>query len=224
MRNTLLPTVGAVALALSLAPSAHAGPTLDADLDLGTSVERQLLGGTARKPLVSPLFPQSPLYVVGFRVRAGWRFHLGTAFLAPEIGGGYDTESPVTVCEVDPAAPQVGFCQPVGRSLATTFGGARAGLSFALTPTVAFEPGIYGHVGYARYLGGPGSGAANDGLASDVGLSLDLRIVERFVVGTHLGYDVVTTWQSLGTGASSKTLAVPDSWVGYGIHAGVLFW
>ena len=86
-----------------------------------------------------------------------------------------------------------------------------------------------GHVGYARYLGGAWNGlandVANDGVANDVGLSLDLRLLGRLVVGAHVGYDVITVWQSFAMyDPALPTAALADRWVGSGVHAGVLFW
>jgi hypothetical protein len=95
-----------------------------------------------------------------------------------------------------------------------------------LAPALAFEPGVYGHVGYA-YFGDamlPGNAMAND-----VGLALDLRILRRILVGAHVGYEVVTTFQPVQTQplfgtSTSQTEAYAEKWVGYGVHAGVVFW
>ncbi len=203
-RSPLLPMLSApLALAaLTLSPPAHAGPTVSANLDLGTSVGSSTGG---------PMGDYPPVAVEGFRVRGGWRFDLGPIWLVPEIGAGYDV-----------------LYYFVGSvSLPRVFGGARAGVSLPLAPTLRFEPGIYGHVGYA-YFGDallPGNAMTND-----VGLALDLRLLQRILVGAHVGYEVVTTWQPAmttplpGGTPMAYTVAYAEKWIGYGVHAGVLFW
>ncbi len=217
--------VAILATALALTSPAAAGPTVAADLDLGTSVKRTYLPGAA--PDGGPT-PPAALYLVGLRIRAGWRFDVGPVFLLPEIGGGYDVERFT-------GAPSSAL------SLPRVFGGARAGLSLALAPALRFEPAIYGHAGDAWY-----AGARGNGLALDTGLALDLRLLKYVIVGVQVGYDVVTVWQSqpsgslvnpptsgcapLATGCATSTttpagaLALADGWVSYGVHAGVLFW
>jgi hypothetical protein len=221
---------GLTALALlSFAPAVHAGPTAAVDLDLGTSVGM----GVIQNPPVLPPQAAQP-YVVGFRVRAGWRFDIGPFWILPEIGGGYDVERVVLVVEET---------RTVGSSLPRVFAGARAGLSFPLAPAVRLEPALYGHVGYAYYEGGPGA------LANDVGLALDVRFLERFMLGAHVGYEVVTQWVpglvslppgpttgKCGPGFGSPqscplptpmgeqvSIASGDKWIGYGVHFGVVF-
>jgi len=213
--------------ALSFAPTVRAGPTVSADLDLGTSVGRDTFapvpfGGTGGCSGGSTMFgtpsPQcnqytvtradprqlSKLYIVGFRLRAGWRFDIGPIFLVPEIGAGYDVQRYTE-----------GYGAP--SSLPRVFGGARGGLSFSLAPPVRLEPGVYGHVGYAHEDGMMGGGA----VANDVGFALDLRVLRLLLVGAHVGYEVVTTWASPDP---AHTLVLADRWVGYGVHAGVVFW
>jgi hypothetical protein len=224
----LLITPLALAVSLTLAPSAHAGPTVAADLDLGTSVKRDYLPAGDQNP--EPYSP-SALYVTGFRIRAGWRFDVGPVFLLPEIGGGYDVER----------FAFSGF-PTITSSLPRVFAGGRAGLSLPLAPLLRLEPAIYGHVGDAWYQGE----VRGNGLATDVGLALDLRILKLVLVGVHVGYDVVTVWESLPSGdmvnppapncvqtvtgcvpqtpVSTGPFALADRWVSYGVHAGVLFW
>ena len=187
MRNLVLPAA-ALAAVLAVSKRALAGPTVSADLDLGTSIGRD----TA--PTQTSL-----LYIAGFRIRAGWRFSLGPVFLVPELGGGYDVQR---------------FSGAPDGSLPRVFGGARAGLSLPVLPLLHFEPGLYGHVGYA-----PSHGA---GLANDVGLALDLRLLRVLLIGAHVGYEVVTRWVSLAP-ISPESVAVADEWIGYGVHAGVVF-
>ncbi len=217
----LLSTAVALAVMLSLASSAQAGPTLSADLDLGALVDQESIG--------TEMGQQFPVvYLAGFLIRAGWRFDLGTVFLVPEIGGGYAVEPAPSL----DGGPVCGGLPGGGESCATGLfrglGGLRAGLSFPLGPTVRFEPAIYGHAGYALYLGGPASGLGGrgHGVANDIGLSLDLRLLTHLVLGAHLGYNVVTTWQSLSSEVQGipGTASFADRWVGYGLHAGVLFW
>ncbi len=149
----------------------------------------------------------SPLYVVGFRVRAGWRFDLGPIWLLPELGGGYDNER-------DAAGNP-------GVSLPRAFGGLRGGVSLPVAPAFRLEPAVYGHLGWAWYV----TSAPMDGLAADVGAALDLRFLQRFMVGVHLGYDVVTTKLTVeGPPPSSSTVALADGWLAYGLHAGAMFW
>jgi hypothetical protein len=232
-------TSAALALAapLSTSSAAHAGPTVATDLDLGTSVGQGITAYTrSSSPPTGPVASFPALYVVGFRVRAGWRFDVGPVWLLPEIGGGYDVE------RFHEGAGVQGYALP------RAFGGGRAGVSVPLAPSLRFEPGVYGHTGYARYwlTGGP-----DDGLANDVGLSLDLRFLRYFIVGAQVGYDVVTVWQSpptsslttppmsgmcsmsafgmcaasaMPSSASGGSTATADKWVSYGIHAGVLLW
>jgi hypothetical protein len=61
-------------------PHRHAGPTVSADLDLGTSTR-----STASDTL-GVLPSPAPLYIVGFVVRAGWRFDVAPVWFLPEIG------------------------------------------------------------------------------------------------------------------------------------------
>ena len=79
----LLPTVAAI-LALAgfstLTTPALAGPTVSADLDLGTSV---MTGSASSSYIYTPYPASSPLYLVGFTLRAGWRFDLGPVWLLP---------------------------------------------------------------------------------------------------------------------------------------------
>ncbi len=234
-RSRALSSALALAATFSASHPAHAGPTVAADLDLGTPVGRGIAASIASAvPPTGPVASLPALWIVGFRVRAGWRFDVGPVWLLPEIGGGYDVERTHEGTGIH------GYPLPRG------FGGARAGVSLPLAPLVRFEPGIYGHVGYARYwlTGGP-----DDGLANDVGLSLDLRILRYLIVGAQVGYDVVTVWKSppvspsyppppmsgcsafgpcsgsqLPPPASGGSVALADKWLSYGVHAGVLFW
>jgi hypothetical protein len=170
----------AVAAALSSGRSSHAGPTVATDLDLGTSVGQGITAPTTAAPS-GPVASLPALYVVGFRLRAGWRFDVGPVWLLPEVGGGYDVERFHEGTGIQ------------GYPLPRAFTGARAGVSLPLAPLVQFEPGIYAHVGYARYWL---AGEPDNGLANDVGLSLDLRVLRHFIVGAQVGYDVVTLLQS----------------------------
>ena len=80
--------LSALASALLLSTtSAGAGPTVAADLALGTSTNRTPARGTAS------IYPTpSPLYTVGFTFRAGWRFDVTPVWFLPEIGAGYAVE------------------------------------------------------------------------------------------------------------------------------------
>jgi hypothetical protein len=211
----LLPTVAAL-LALAafstVTTQAHAGPTVSADLDLGTSV---LPSGTyiaATQPV------GDPLYLVGFTLRAGWRFDLGPVWLLPEIGGGYAVE-------------RFQFPEGMVLDLGRFFGGARVGWSgVLLAPELRFEPSIFGHVGGGWYSD------QMTGVSFDAGISLDLRIRQHFIVGAQAGYDVVRVPPMGSQGQCSMvafgmpcdtirgTPALLDEWVTYGIHAGWLFW
>jgi hypothetical protein len=205
-----------LALALFLtAPTAHAGPTVSADLDLGTSTKHDLMQG-------SDVVLTSPLYVVGFALRVGWRFDVRSFFLQPEIGGGYAVERSTT-----------------GNSVGRAFGGGRVGWSGVVGPQLRIEPAIFGHAGAASY------GSSLAGSVFDAGVSLDLRVRGNFLVGVHGGYTVVTVWYptcaplqgaqttsgpvcaSSGLNRFDPPPALPpqaDPWVGYGVHAGWLFW
>jgi hypothetical protein len=196
-----------------LTTQAHAGPTVSADLDLGTSTKG------APNPYIYPGAPYSLLYTVGFTLRAGWRFDVAPVWFLPEIGGGYAVERYLEV-----------------GTLGRFFGGGRIGWSGVIRPELRFEPSIYGHGGGGWY----GSGAS--GSAFDVGLSLDLRIRGHLIVGAQVGYDVVTVYPQAApctpqmgittpTGPITLPCATPlpspsvaDPWVSYGIHAGWLFW
>jgi hypothetical protein len=197
-------------LALTALPtaSAHAGPTVSADLDLGTST----------KSTPGEEVPPSPLYIAGFLVRAGWRFDVAPVWLLPEIGAGYAVERFATIS----GGPSL------NANLARFFAGGRIGWSGPLQPDLHLEPSIYGHVGGGWY-----SGYYNQatGYACDVGLSLDLRIRRHFIVGAQVGYDVVTVppvpaapAPPLAGYIPMASPAVADPWVSYGIHAGWLFW
>jgi hypothetical protein len=225
----ILPRILLAPLALAsllLALPAQAGPTVAADLDLGTSIKRDTPPAIDPTPVTG-----APLYIVGFRIRAGWRFDVGPVFLLPELGGGYDVEHFASLGTVS---------VPLG--VPRVFVGGRAGFSIPLAPALRFEPAIYGHLGDAWYVG-----ASQSGLATDLGLALDLRIVGRVLVGAQVGYDVVTAWEHVPPGdmiggaptsscvptpsgcvsvgaAGTGAFALADRWVSYGAHAGVLFW
>ena len=97
---------------------------------------------TTRSPALILAPPTgAPLYIVGFRIRAGWRFDVGPVFLLPELGGGYDVEhfASGTTVSVPLGVPRV-------------FAGGRAGFSIPLAPALRFEPAIYGHLGDAWYV------------------------------------------------------------------------
>ncbi len=92
-RMTTFPSHRIVPLALAatlFATPAHAGPTLAADLDLGTSVDTFKAASSPSNYLGVQVPPA--LYDVGLRIRAGWRFDLGHIFIVPEVGVGYDIE------------------------------------------------------------------------------------------------------------------------------------
>jgi hypothetical protein len=218
-------------LALLTTGTAHAGPTVAADLDLGTSTTHAAPGVVQSSPVVVT----SPLYMVGFTLRAGWRFDVGSFFLQPEIGGGYAVERD-TIAPSFTATTGVGSV--TGTPLGRFFGGGRAGFSGVLGPRLRIEPAIFGHAGVASY------GASPAGSVFDAGVSLDLRIRGSLLVGVHGGYDVVTVWHpaaaaqagapkcvSTATGPvclpPAQVIQPPpraDPWVGYGVHAGWLFW
>ena len=196
-----------LALLLLLTTAAHAGPTLSTDLDLGTST-RSLPPGEV---------PPSPLYILGFVLRAGWRFDLSPVWFLPEVGVGYASERFADIFD----GPSE------NANLTRFFGGGRIGWSSPLGPQLHLEPAIYGHVGAGWY-----SGFYNQmtGYACDVGVSLDLRIRRHLLVGAQLGYDVVTIppqpelTPSGATYITTTAPAIADPWVSYGLHAGWLFW
>jgi len=212
-----LPLLLALSAPLTSATPAHAGPTASADLDLGTSTRPTSPGGP------------SPLYTVGITLRAGWRLALDRVpvWFLPEIGASY---------AVDRIRSGVGSTvgsttSPLGR----IFGGGRVGWTYGLRPELRFEPSIFGHAG----AGWPVAGLI--GSAFDVGLSLDLRIREHFIVGAQVGYDVVTVYPpsttyppttviiagtpvTLPGGTTGPFPPIADPWVSYGVHAGWLFW
>ena len=213
-----------LALAIPFAATrAHAGPTVNTDLDLGTSTK-----STPSSTSIAPLSPApSPLYTAGFGLRAGWRVDMAPVWFLPELGASYVVERSQQVPRAVP---------PSDLSLARFFVGGRVGWSGALRPELQFEPSIYGH-------GGGGWYSQSSGSAFDVGLSLDLRIRQHFIVGAQVGYDVVTVYSSTSTApcqpttimTTSGTVTLPcpvivsapsvaDPWVSYGIHAGWLFW
>ncbi len=207
----------AVATITTLTPCATAGPTVSADLDLGTATKSRLpiSDGCA-------LFPvPAPLYTVGFTLRTGWRFDVGPLWIVPELGGSFGIERWTSNQTL--VAGGLGDSQ-----LGRLFGGARIGWAgVVLAPALRFESALFGHLGAGWY----DSGAI--GSAFDVGLSLDLRIRERFIVGVQVAYDVVTVWPSgpdpicgpeNGFACGSPPSPVADPWVTYGIHAGWLFW
>jgi hypothetical protein len=218
---TMKPPIPTLALAATLLTTqAHAGPTVSTDLDLGTSTKGTPSG-------IGPVGPApSPLYTVGFALRAGWRFDVAPVWFLPEIGGGYAVEQ---YLEASPTS-----AAPSNRPLGRLFLGGRIGWSGMLQPELRVEPSIFGHGGGAWYSAGA------SGSAFDVGLSLDLRIRRHLIVGAHMAYDVVTVYpqspactpMTVITPVGPETLPCPtssgptiaDPWVSYGIHAGWLFW
>jgi hypothetical protein len=165
---------------LAAAP-AHAGPTAARDLNLGTATGVDI--------------PRPALGAIGVSLRAGWCFDVGRyVFLLPELGIEYDVErGAVAGAETTTADGHV----------SRFFVGARAGVSKPVHPILRIEPALFGHGGVGWYAIGV------DARTFDVGLSLGLRIKDRFLVGAQLGYNVV--------GSS-------DAWVSYGVHGGVRFW
>jgi hypothetical protein len=220
------PRLLSIALALAVLglypASAHAGPTVGADLDLGTHIHNSDLppsqGGPDR-----PL-----LYIAGFTLRAGWRFDVPRGvFLVPEAGAGWAIERHFGGLGVDSTTGHV----------VRVLGGGRAGWSGAVAPDLRLEPAVFGHAGLGWY------DALRDGTAFDVGLGLDLRIRRRFLVGVQFAYSVVTVWHPYYaalpgpnppscvpsvTGpvcpAPGSVLPLADPWIGYGVHACYLFW
>lgn len=189
----------ATAPAVLAAPSAHAGPTASVDLDFGTATN------SAPGPTGIYASP-SPLYTAGFVLRVGWRFDVAPVWFVPEIGGGYVVER---------FEPIPTTTSAVSGHVGLLFGGGRFGFSVVVQPELRFEPGVFGHVGggwYSSSLNAP---------AFDVGLALDLRIRRRFIVGAHVGYDVVILSHVPN---EFLTPPVTDPWVSYGLHGGFLFW
>ncbi len=223
LQHSLLPVTGLALSAALLTTPAHAGPTVSADLDLGTSTRSSADAAYGILPLASPL------YITGFTFRAGWRFDVAPVWLLPELGASYEVEHyPSSIEGIPTVYPST------TAEMERFFVGGRIGWSgVAMGPQVQFEPSIYGHVGggwYSAWFSGP------PGVAGDAGLSLDLRIRRHFLVGAQVGYAVVTvpshTLSSsmpvlTTTGPVAVTVTVPgftDPWVSYGIHAGWLFW
>lgn len=218
----------ALSAPLTSTTPAHAGPTASADLALGTSTQGNPSSAADYQGPPEPT--PSPLYTVGFTLRAGWRFDIAQApvWLLPEIGAGYSVERLV---------PAIDGTSAPSPHLTRFFGGGRVGWTYALRPELRFEPAIFGHAGAGWY----GSGPAPVGSAFDAGLSLDLRIRSHFTVGAQVGYDVVTRYPQPTTTPpmtvvtvtgpvivpGSTTLPLPpiaDPWVSHGVHAGWLFW
>jgi hypothetical protein len=213
----LLLPLTALATALLTTP-AKAGPTVSADLDLGTSTRSGATPATG--PL--PILPNpSPLYVTGFTFRAGWRFDVAPVWFLPELGASYDVEHFLS------GVQDVVYVYPsTTAAMERFFVGGRIGWSGVLGPEVRFEPSIYGHAGAGWYHA---FFSDSTGYACDVGLSLDLRIGQHFIVGAQVGYDVVTVppvaaTMTYLTGVTNAVPAVADPWISYGIHAGWLFW
>jgi RNA polymerase sigma-70 factor, ECF subfamily len=206
----------AAALVLATTSPAHAGPTVSADVDLGSSTKG------APTPSSAGAVPPGPsaLYAVGFGLRAGYRFDLTPAWwLLPEIGAQYTVLRTYTYGDTNEAESGV----------SRVFGGGRAGWSGVLRPDLRIEPAVYGHAGVGWYH------LPENGTAFDVGASIDLRIRWRCFVGVQLGYTVVTVWHPAGR---SVVVVVPtgpvtlpgaanadaNPWVSLGLHAGFLFW
>ncbi len=208
-----------------LTTPAHAGPTVSADLDLGTST-RSTTPSAAGVAALLPL--PAPLYVTGFTFRAGWRFDLAPVWFLPELGAGYEVEHfPSSVQGLPTLYPST--TAAMERFLV----GGRIGWSgVGLGSAVQVEPSIFGHFGGGWY---DAWFSDTSGVACDVGLSLDFRIQKHFLVGAQVGYDVVTVpSRTTSTTVTTPlgTVTVPgvttpgfdDPWVSYGIHAGWLFW
>jgi len=76
----------------------------------------------------------SALHILGFVLRAGWRFDLAPVWFLPEVGVGYADER---------FAPVVGSSSQ-NAALTRFFGGGRIGWSSAVGPRLHLEPAIYG--------------------------------------------------------------------------------
>jgi hypothetical protein len=166
--------------ALTASRPASAGPYAAVDLDVG-----------------APLYFTDASYALGAGGRLGWRFDVGPAWIAPEVGAGY--------AGFMDSHPILGV-----HHVARVFGGARFGLPGRV------QPSFYGHLG-AGWLD-----AQQVGPAFDVGLALDLALVPRFNFGAHVGYDVVAVW----AGADPVTGPIPPyvvRWIDVGLHASVAF-
>ncbi len=217
LQRSLLPLTALTLSAVLLTTPAHAGPTVSADLDLGTSTR-----STPSDCLCTSGATPLPLYIAGFALRAGWRFDVGPAgvaplWLLPELGWSY-------VVERLQSAPATTF--PPDSSLLRFFVGGRIGVSVALRPELQLEPSVYGHVGGGTY---DGEYIDSTGTAFDVGLSVDLRVRQHFLVGAQVGYDVVSVPSHPNIAPNGFPLpgftpGFADPWVSYGIHAGWLFW
>ena len=172
-----------VAAVLGTTTPARAGAYAAADLDVGM-----------------PLHATAATYGLGAGGRLGWRFNVGPAWIAPEVGGHYLAFLGTSGIYTDQPNDQV----------ARVFGGARFGLAGPV------QPSFYGHVG-AGWLG-----AHAVGPALDVGFALDLALVPHFTFGAQLGYDVALIWH----GTDPTFGAFPPyvvRWINAGLHAGVAF-
>ena len=154
IRPVLAATLALAALANPT--PAHAGPCVSADLDLGTSVKRD---SVYSGPYTGPTAGPSPLYIVGFRLRAGWRLDLGPVGLLPELGGGYDRERIAA-----PSDPGVGLPRAFG---VVAFGLTDTGLHRETNEdayAVAADLGLYA---VADGVGGNAAGEVASRLAID---------------------------------------------------------
>jgi hypothetical protein len=204
MRRTITTLASGLALAAVLCASApaRAGAYAAADLDVGVTLYRNFYS----------LRPPSP-FGLGAGGRIGWRFDVGQAWIAPELGGHYVAflgmaHSPDT---------RVPF-NHVPRILA----GGRFGLGGKV------QPGFYAHGGVG-WLPSPflNTDPPVAGPAFDLGFALDFALVRHFVFGAQLGYNLVAAWQ---TGLEAMAHAPPgpippivQRWINVGVHAGVAF-
>lgn len=183
--SSLLPGLVAAAV-LATGAVAHAGPYAGADLDIGV-----------------PLHATDAAYGLGAGGRLGWRFDLGDAWIAPEVGGHY------LAFQAGTGGASIG-ASDTQEHVARVFGGARFGLAGRV------QPAFYGHLG-AGWLA-----AHSVGPAFDVGMALDLALVPHFTFGAQLGYNVVALWHSADP-SSSATPPHVVRWINLGLHAGVAY-
>ncbi len=181
-RSRALSSALALAATFSASHPAHAGPTVAADLDLGTPVGRGISASIASAvPSTGPVASLPALYVVGFRVRAGWRFDVGPVWLLPEIGGGYDVERTHEGTGI-PRIPPASRLRRRARRRVTSS-----------RPSFASSPGSTA----TSAMRGTGSSAAPTTAWRTTWASRSTYAdrLRYLIVGAQVGYDVVTVWE-----------------------------
>lgn len=170
----IVPALAFAAVSFVSTREAHAGPTIDLDLDLGSAFQSE---GVSRVD-----------FSVGGGGRLGYRFNIPRSwvYVQPEIGGHY---------------MRFGFnSDNLGYDFAAVLnGGLKVGLQGVVQPNIFAHLGV-GILGYAT---GPNTSEGYLGPEADIGLGIDFRLAPGFTLGAQVAFNDVTV-PSVGSPYAAK--------------------